>query len=210
MKLFLASQAKHPDSLEKLKKFVGGFEGKSIAYIPTAVNGEKWEIWKEGESWKAVNTLGADVSLIQLEEYWNKPVWEEIKGKDIVWFAGGYPGYLLYWIRRTKLDKHMKEILDSGTVYVGSSAGSMVTGQDASLSEWYIGEEEPGAGVIPTLKLVDFDFYPHYQDDLHDQIEEKYNGFKMYLVKDGEAITVENEKIKVLGEERTIEKVLKL
>ncbi|MEK7526626.1 MAG: hypothetical protein AAB546_04050 [Patescibacteria group bacterium] len=40
MKLFLASEAKHPDSIEKLKKFIGGFEGKSIAYVPTAANGE--------------------------------------------------------------------------------------------------------------------------------------------------------------------------
>ena len=41
MKLFLASDAKYPDSIEKLRSFIGGFEGKSIAYIPTAVNGEE-------------------------------------------------------------------------------------------------------------------------------------------------------------------------
>jgi hypothetical protein len=42
MKLFLASEVKHPDSLKKLEEYVGGFTNKKIAYIPTAANGESF------------------------------------------------------------------------------------------------------------------------------------------------------------------------
>ncbi len=202
MKLFLASEIKNPKTIEDLSNYIQGFKGKTIAYIPTAANGEGWESWKEGGSWETVQNLGAEITLVQLEDYRNESVVDLIKGKDIFWMAGGMTGYLLYWIRRCKLDKYIKEILDSGTLYVGSSAGSMITSHDQDFAEWYIGEEEPGASLLPGLGLVDFDFYPHYEDHLHEQIKQKYTGKKIYLVKNGEAIIVEDGNVKVLGEER--------
>ena len=94
MKIFLASEAKHPESMLKLKTFVGGFEGKSIAYIPTALNGEElYGDWKKNSSsWKLVQTLGANVTSVVLEEYKNASVVDVLRGKDILWFAGGALG----------------------------------------------------------------------------------------------------------------------
>ena len=70
--------------MDHLKKFVNGFEGKSIAYIPTAANGEGWETWRDAGAWKLVNSLGANIELVQLEEYRNESVVERLRGKDIV------------------------------------------------------------------------------------------------------------------------------
>src|SRR3989344_8856033 len=127
-RLFLASEAKHPESMEKLEKFVGGFRGKTILYIPTAANSEEvYGSWEKGsETWKLVNTLGAKVTAVSLEDYKNSSVLRELAGKDIIWVAGGMAGYLMYWARRCELDKHIDEYLEAGSVYVGSSAGSMV------------------------------------------------------------------------------------
>ena len=52
--------------------------------------------------------------------------------------------------------------------------------------------------------MVDFDFYPHYEEDLLERIKNNYKGNKIYLVKDGEEVIVENGSIKVMGEERVI------
>lgn len=125
MRLFLASEAKHPDTIEKLRKHIGGFEGRTIAYIPTAQNGESnFGDWKENSTtWKLVNTLGAKVTSVQLEDYKSPNVIEQLRGKDIIWIAGGACGYLMYWMFRTQLDRNMKEILENGSLYVGSSAG---------------------------------------------------------------------------------------
>ena len=108
-------------------------------------------------------------------------------------------------MRKTKLNLKLKELLDSGTIYVGTSAGCMATGTDMNFVEWYLGEGEPGAGCIPGLGLVDFNFYPHYKDYHYDQIKENFLGEKIYLVKDGEAIIVEDKNITIIGEQRIIE-----
>ena len=115
-------------------------------------------------------------------------------------------GYLLYCIRRVELDKALQEFLAKGMIYVGSSAGSMICAKTQSLADWYIGETEPGASLIPGLGLIDFEIYPHYEDNLYDEINKRWTKDKLFLLKNGEVITVLGEKIEVLGEKRIIDK----
>lgn len=204
MRLFLASEAKNPLTIKKLEEYIGGFKGKKLAYLPTAANGEGWGSWKEGGSWNLVRTLGTNLTIIQLEEYQSKNVLQDLENKDIIWFAGGYSGYLMYWIRRTGLDKSLKSLLRKNILYVGSSAGSMVTGKMLNVSEWFIGGEEWGASIFPGLGLVGFDIYPHYKEELFKEIKKRYRGNKLYLLKDGEEIIVENETVRLVGKERII------
>jgi dipeptidase E len=205
MRLFLASEAKHPDTMKKLEEYVGGLDGKSIAYIPTAANGEKWESWKDGGTWNLVQTLNIKLDKVLLEDYGNDSVLEKIINKDIVWFAGGMVGYLLYWMKRCSLDKHLEKILQK-TIYVGSSAGSMVLCKNTTdIATWGFVDNELGASEIKPLGIVDFDIYPHFEENLFDQIKQNYKGNKLYLLKNGEEIIVEDGKVRVIGEERIIE-----
>jgi dipeptidase E len=208
MKLFLASESKNPKTIEDLRKFVEGFEGKSIVYIPTAANGEGWGSWKTGGSIKAVKSLGANLKIVELEKNPEADFKQLIGQPDILWMAGGYTGYLLYWIYRTQLDKYLPKILNEGTVYVGSSAGSMITAPTQLIGPHYITEKEPGSDLFPGLGLIDFEIYPHYEDHLKPQIEElfkKHGRGKYCLLKNGESITVLDGKMEFLGEERFIE-----
>ncbi len=204
MKLFLASEAKHHDSISELKKLVGGFEAKSLVYIPTAANGEGWESWKEGGSWKLLPTLGAQVTLLELEHATEEEAMEKLSGKDIIWFGGGQCGYLMYWIRRRKIDAYLRKLLDEGSVYVGSSAGAMIVGSSADMSVWYPGENEFGAQYIPWLNLVDFDIFPHYDEQMLDVVQQNFKGKKLYLLKNGEEVIVDGDAVCVVGEERLI------
>ena len=205
MKLFLASEAKNALSIQKLQEYSGGLAGKNIAYIPTAANGEQgWESWRNGGSWELINTLNANISLIQLEEYRIKNLAEVLRGKDIIWVAGGMPGYLMYWMKSTGFDKIIKPLLNTGTLYVGSSAGAMVTSKSLDVATWGFVDNDLGAENMPGLGLVDFDIYPHYEDSLYEQIKSKFKGNKIYLLKNGEEIIVEDGNIQVIGEERII------
>lgn len=204
MKLFLASEAKNPTSFEKLTDFVSGWEGKRIAYIPTAANGEYWGSWKDGGSIQLVKTLPAQVDVVELETCESQDVLAQIKGADVIWIAGGRVGYLLYWLRRTQLDRALPEFLNSGSIYVGSSAGSMACSKTQTLLDWYIGEVEPGASILPGLGLVDFEIYPHYEDTLGPQIQAHWQHGTLYMLKNGEAITMVDNHLTVLGEERKI------
>ena len=206
MKLFLASESKYPETIKKLEQYVGGFENKKIAYIPTAANGEysygSWE--KNSETWKLVNNLDAEVTPVVLEEQNDQEIKNNLTGKDIIWFPGGACGYLMYWLRRRGVDRYLKNILKQGVIYVGSSAGSMITSKGPNIVEWHIGDTEAGAGIIPGLGLVDFDIFPHYEDNLFNQIKEIYKGDKLYLLKNGEEIIWDNGKVSVNGKERII------
>ena len=210
-RLFLASEAKHPESIKKLEEFVGPLKNKKIAYIPTAANGEEpYGTWKKGATFNLVKKMGARLTPVILEDYKedkdNKRVLKLIKGKDIVWFAGGMCGYLMYWVRRFELQEHINEILESGTVYVGSSAGSMVCAKTLDTAVHYLDFPEKGAGAIPGFGLVNFHFYPHYEDDMLPKLQKIWNKGDLYLVKNGEAITFVDGKIEVLGDKRILRK----
>jgi len=211
MRLFLASEGSDPRTIKNLESYLGGFSGKSVVYIPTARNGLGLSnTWKDSDTWKFLNSSGMNVTSVQLEDYIYNLDIKLFENKDILWFSGGTASYLMYWIMRTGFDQMLPKILEK-SLYVGSSAGSMVTGPNLNVCEWYIGETERGAKNIPALKLVDFDIYPHFDDSLYGNIKEKYKGKKMYLLKNGEEIIVEGNdraggaKISVIGEERVIE-----
>lgn len=203
MKLFLASEIKNSTNMKNLEKFVDGFEGKTIAYIATAANGEKWGSWKGGGTIQEFEKTKAQIDIIEFEvARWNRDM-GVIENSDIIFLAGGMTGYLLYWLRRVGLDKRLPVLLKQGKILVGSSSGSMACGYNR-VAEWFIGEEEVGAGIIPGLGLVNFDVYPHYREDLLPQIKQYWKRGELYLLKDNEAITVVDEQIEVLGQKRVI------
>jgi peptidase E len=207
MKLFLASYISHPDTQKRLINFMGGYKDKKIAYIPTAANGEDgWEKWKTNSStWKMVSASGAEVEPIQLEDYKEDEIGKKLENKDVIWVAGGMTGYLAYWAKRRYLDKILPAILEKGTIYVGSSAGAMLVGQTTQASEFEFTDKERGASLMEPLRIVDFDIFPHYKDEYLDLIKSEYKGScKLYLLKDGEEIIVEDGRVMITGEERVV------
>lgn len=201
MKLFLASDGN--SSMEDINDFVEGLSEKKIAYIPTAANGEKWGSWRESRSLQELRRRNARIDIVQLEDYAKEDIRPYLAQKDIIWMAGGMCGYLMYWVRRVQLDMYIREILEN-TIYVGSSAGSIIAGASLAITEWYPGDQELGGSIFPTLHLVDFDTYPHYEEHMLPIIKERYKGKKLYLLKNSEAIVMDKDEVKIIGEERII------
>jgi peptidase E len=206
MKLFLASEGDHPKTIDKLR---GSVEGKlsdiNVACIVTASNGISLGSWKKDESINGMSSLFSQFSVVELENYARSDVIQKIKSVDMLWVVEGMAGYLLYWFRRSKLDQLLPTLLDRGLMYVGSSSGSMICSPTLNCSEWFIGEPEPGAKLIPGLGLIDFEIYPHYDESLLPEIKKHWKKGKLALLKDGEVITKINNKITWLGEERWLE-----
>ena len=209
MKLFLASAANHPDSMKLLDEFVGGLKGKKIAYIPTAANGEEpYGTWEKGTTYNLVKGIGAKLTPVVLEDYKedksNNRFLSLLRGKDIIWFAGGMCGYLMYWVRRYEIQKHIHDILKSGTVYVGSSAGSMVCAKTLDTAVNFLDYPELGADVIPGFGLIDFHFYPHYEDSLLPELKKVWESDDLYLLKNGEVITFIDGTMSIHGKTRIL------
>jgi dipeptidase E len=204
MKFFLASRINDPEALKKLRVFLGkDFKGLSVCFIPTAARGEFYD-WENGGTFKTIKELFKSVKVVSLEDSHKMNVIDQIKGHDILWLSGGMPGYLLYWIRRSGLDKALSEILNSGTVYVGSSASSSVLGPSLHFAEIPSGDNEPGASLIPGLGYLEHEFIPHFEDKYLEFIKQHYRKGKAYLMKDHEAITIDNGRVEILGEKRII------
>lgn len=206
MKLFLASEGKHPDSITRLDNFIGGLSDKRIVYIPTADNGDVYGQWKNGKSYTTIQSLSNNVDIVELETCTVANLPERIGHPDVIWMAGGYVGYLLYWMRRVGFERLLPKLLTSGVIYVGSSAGSWAVSGSQDVASWFIDDPEPGAEIIPGLNLIDFYMYPHYNEIQLDEIKTNFKQGKLYLLKNGEAITVDGNVIEVLGETRIITK----
>jgi dipeptidase E len=208
MKLFLASYVSHPDTLKKLELLIGGLQNKKIAYIPTASNAmDGWGKWQtESSTWQFVKESGAHAEPVVLEDYGKETVVRKLEGKDIIWFGGGMTGYLAYWARRCSLDILLPKILNSNVWYVGSSAGAMLAGQTIQVAELKSVDGERGSEDIKPLGLVNFDILPHYEERFLPEVQKKYKKGKLYLLKNGEEIIVENGRVSLIGEERIITK----
>jgi dipeptidase E len=215
MPLFLASDMKDPRSIEKLKDIIGpDYQRKELVYIPTASNGNhKYGAWKLGESIKIAKANFPNIKVVELEDIdiQRGETLKDVMGKpDILWVAGGAPSYLLYWMYRRNFYDYLEYLLNFGTVYVGSSAGSMVCGPSIYLAEIYPGKQEIGARLLPGLNLINFEIWPHYDKAtpiIKKQVEKLWNKEKqLLLLDDGDVLFVVNGIKKLLGEEKYLKK----
>ena len=203
MKLFLTSSTITSELVEPFEKLIGkGIRGLKVAFIPDAsfgVSDIKDISWVEEEKQFLIDTYDWDVTSIVLKDL-KKVTLDIFEGYDAIFVNGGFSGYLAKEMRRTGFDKVLPELLNKGIVYVGSSAGSMVISKTQDASSWYINEPEPEAINIPGLGYIDFQIYPHIKPELVEQIRKLRDpNLSYYLLKDGEAISVTNDRVIIHG-----------
>ena len=182
-------------------------EETSLVFIPTASNVEMghkdWFIDDliniKKQNFKSVAIT--DISAVP-ENIW-RPQLEEA---DVLFFGGGCTYRLMCWINESGLAKLLPEMLKS-KVYMGLSAGSMITGPDLSLrlSKAIYGEEAE-KNSMAGLGLVDFYFLPHLNNPhFAARIEANLKGAmkeitrKTYVLDDQSALKVIDGKVEHVG-----------
>ncbi len=215
MKLLLTSGGLTNKSIEKaLIELVGKKpEDTALVFIPTASNvemGEKdWLINDliniNKQNFKSVKIT--DISAVP-ESIW-RPQLEE---SDVLFFEGGNTYHLMRWINKSGLAKLLPDLLKN-KVYVGLSAGSMVTGPDLALklSQIIYGDDLEET-MLDGLNLVDFYFLPHLNSPyfplrMEEKIREVGQTFerKIYALDDQSALKVVDGKVEVISEGKYIE-----
>jgi dipeptidase E len=210
MKLLLTSGGIMNKSIEKaLWDLVGKKpEETSLAFIPTAANVEMgnkgWFINDlinlKNQNFKSISIV--DISAVP-ENIW-KP---QIEEADVLFFEGGNTYYLMEWINKTGLGKILPRLLES-KVYVGVSAGSMITGSDIDLklSEILYGEKTEKESVLG-LGYTDFYFLPHlnsphFRNFTEEKIKEASKEFskKVYALDDQSALKIVDGVVEVVSE----------
>ena len=145
MKLLLtASGITTPELKQAFVDMTDGKTNLRVALIPTAGDPIEWVVDPSDPKRSTAKLLreslvspdmeksrwylgykegGFNVVIADLKE---KPetVREKLQNVDIIDVGGGDVNYLLDWVRKSKLDSYLKEILDKNVLYTGGSAGS--------------------------------------------------------------------------------------
>lgn len=211
MKLLLTSSGNTNKSIEKaLLELLGKpFKEAHLTFIPTAANVEKGDKTWLVNDMNNFRVLGfASLDVIDISAV-SKDIWlPSFKNADILVFGGGNVNYLLEWINKSGLKRYLPKLLET-KVYVGISAGSMVTAKTVSLSSsgilYY--EETGNFETTNGLGFVDFEIRPHLNSEVFPKVRVEYleklaketpNTF--YAIDDNTAIKVIDDKVSVLSE----------
>lgn len=167
MKLLLTSNGlSNPSIVSALFELVGKSAAETtIAFIPTAMN-----IGAGDKDWfvdDLVNIKNQNIALLDIVDISALPIeiWRpRLEAADVLFFSGGNTSHLMRWIIESGLKELLSEFLKT-KVWVGISAGSMVTNPTLALSSndkkiYY--EEITGYKSEEALGFVNFYVRPHY------------------------------------------------
>lgn len=159
-KLFLTSSFK--DVYLIFKNFQNDLNGKRVTFIPTASIVEDVVFYvKEGK--KSLEKLGLIVDELEISTASTDEIERKIKNNDFIYVTGGNTFFLLQELKRTGADKLILSEVENGKVYIGESAGSIVTSNNIEYVEDMDNiEKAPNLKEYRGLGLIDFYPIPHY------------------------------------------------
>ena len=160
---------------------------KKVLYITTASDGESGDKSWIDEEYQTILDLGINENNITEYKIGNDI---NINEYDIIYMLGGNTFYLLDMIRKYNFDKTIKDFIDSGKVYIGSSAGSSILGKTIEIALPF-DENKINMTDYTGLNIVDGLIYPHcnqYEDYINNIKETSKD--KLYLLYDGDGIIV--------------------
>ncbi len=202
-KLFLASVAYK--TLDKVLPLLPAVPSQlKLAFIPTASELYDDVSWLDKDRDKLVE-MGFAVKDVSLKDSGIEKLRIELANIDVVFVAGGNTFYLLEKVIESGFDVLIKEMIDRGVVYIGSSAGSVLV---SPTIEFVAGFDDPSAAPslksFNGLKIVDFLVAPHYQDQeyevpftkmLHEWQNKEY---ELKLLTNNQALIVDDDKLRVV------------
>ena len=161
-----------------------------VLYITTAADGED----DFDKSWMDVEMdsfILLGIKKENIKEYKIGDSNVNVLDYDIMYMMGGNTFYLLDMIRKYNFDKEIKEFINAGKIYVGSSAGSEILGNSIETAIGY-DENKVGMTDYTALKIVDGLIVPHCnrKEDYVKKLKETSKEHLIFLY-DGDGIIVE-------------------
>ena len=150
-----------------------------------------------------VRAEGYNFEEIDIEGKSEEELRNFFKNKNVIHIEGGNTFYLLKVIKETGFDKILKDLLNEGKVYIGTSAGSYVTCPTIEVSSWNEdGKDRFGITDFTALNLIPFILKVHYKDEQKDKIKENIKNCKypIRILRDGQGIIAEDNKYTFAGD----------
>ncbi|MGE7825840.1 Type 1 glutamine amidotransferase-like domain-containing protein [Paenibacillus sp. NPDC093718] len=201
LKLFLTSSFK--DVVDLFREFVADdLKGRSITFIPTASIPEEITHYIHTAK-EAFEKLGIVVEELDISVAPSQEIKETLERNDYIYVSGGNTFYLLQELRKSKADKIITDQVHSGKLYIGESAGSIITSPNIEYVKFM--DDIGKATTLKSFEGLNFiNVYPvpHYNNepfkdaatDLMAHYDSKLN---LVPISNTQVIQVENNKIVV-------------
>lgn len=128
---------------------------------------------------------------------------EKLKNKDIIFINGGNTFYLLYWMRKSRLDKLLPKLLNEGVIYIGLSASSYICCPTIEQAHWKPQDKNNiKLKNLKGLNYLPFIITAHFKEEYKSAVEKNAKNIEWPVValNDKQAILVKNNKYKIVGE----------
>ncbi len=136
--------------------------GNTVTFIATASIPEKVRFYVSAGR-KALERMGMIVEELDLARETPEHAAAALRKNPFIYVSGGNVFYLLQELRRTGCDSVICNLIESGTVYIGESAGAMILAPDISYAAHMDSPKAaPDLGDYTGLAAIDFYPVPHF------------------------------------------------
>ena len=169
--LFLSSSFK--DVATIFADFKQDLKGKTVTFIPTASIVEK-VVFYVASGKKALEKLGLKVDILEISTAESEEINTKLRNNDFIYVTGGNTFFLLQELKRTGADKILTEEVNAGKVYIGESAGAMITSPNVEYATAMDSvKKAPNLENFDALGLVPFYTVPHYTNFPFQKVAQK-------------------------------------
>ena len=207
MKLLLSSQAISKEKAPYLIELVGKpAKDIHIAVIENAADVETGPKDWLSRNRKMIESHGFNVEYVDLKQFTKNVglLEQKLATKDVMWFGGGNTYYLRWLIHDLGIENHIREFVNSGKVYGGGSAGSIVAGPTLRHFEIADNLHEAPKIMLDGLSLTTKVILPHMDSKKYAPImrciQDKLqaDGYQTVPLTDAQALVVNGSEERVI------------
>ena len=201
-RLFLCSS--FADVADLLPELVGKERG-TVTFIPTAALHEEYNLYvAEGRA--ALERLGYTVEELEITQATAEVIEQTLEKNDCIYVSGGNPFFLMQELRRKGADRAIVRRVETGALYIGESAGSMIAAPNiayAQVMDAVATAYTPNFRDFDALGLVDFYTVPHYGCEPFEETVRIYSHLSLRPITNTQTICVEGDRTQIVSIDST-------